>query len=388
MKTYKYIILLGLILLLYSNSAIALEDVFEVNLIFNREDNSVELSSIRVMQWYVNVESTQPGQNIENKYEVRLGSRTGSTLYSTYVEPSFIVLSEPPELLDTSLVILYMPFSRGAKVLKVFYQGGEKLSVNFSNLICNYNGICDNSETYLSCSNDCKWYAKDTICNSESNDFYCDWDCLFDADSTGECYKANCNPGGGLSGDICQQYLCTNNKKDLLEESIDCGGICPDNCPVDFCGDGICAEYEIETNCPDDCAPAESILKNTGTKSLIGYLVMNVQKLVDTKWSDEQTVVQDDVLRTIEPGEEINLRNIWNKENYIIKEAGKFRIYAGFFNEKRETLLSDSYDFGVSAVKETVSAGEKTTIRILKQKIAAIQQKISRLLSQLLQLLR
>ena len=353
MKKYQCIILLfGLIFLVYASNVIALENVFEVNLIFNRLNNSVKIDSVKVMQWYVNVESSQSGQNIANKYEVRLASATGTSLYSTYVEPSYILLSDPPEQLDVTLLQLYFPYDQGAKLLKIFYQGQQKLSLNFGSLICNYNKVCDNSETYLSCPNDCQWYAKDTICSSEPNDYYCDWDCLFDADSTGECYKANCNPGRGLSGNICQRYLCSNNKKDSQEEGIDCGGVCPDNCPVNFCGDGICAEYESISTCPIDCSAPISILKNTGQTSLSGYLSMKVQKLVNYTWQDYQVILNEytskiKIARTIYPGQQLNLKAIWNSKNYLAKEAGQYRVFTALLDAEGKAMLAGVWEFSV-----------------------------------------
>ncbi len=139
----------------------------------------------------------------------------------------------------------------------------------------------------------------------------------------------------------------------------------------------------------------ESVLKNTGNTALSGYLLMKVQKLIDSNsWQDYRLVAIDGASRTIQPGETVNLKHILNIRNYIAEEAGSFRIYASFLNEQGDVLFSDTDEFEVLASQEEVLipisslSQEKTTIEKIKQKIAITQQRIIQLLSQLIQILR
>lgn len=93
--------------------------------------------------------------------------------------------------------------------------------------------------------------------------------------------------------------------------------------------------------------PSKSIIKNIGATPITGYLLMKVQKLVGTSWQDYRLVAIDGSLRTIQPGEEIDLKTIWNSQNYIAKETGKFRIYAGLFDEQGNSMIVDNWEFSV-----------------------------------------
>jgi hypothetical protein len=297
-------------------------------------DYSVELDEIRVVESEYLDDDSDIDKTVEGVFKAQLVSSSGSSISSLYFAPSFMVLSDPPVEVDVTEVLLYMEYSANARYLRV-YRGNElKLEEDIQKLTCNNDGDCNNFETYLSCP-DCKWYDEDTICNSRYDDLYCDLDCYGDSnedDPEAECFKSNCNGGGGLTGGVCQRYRCYNGVKDELEEGIDCGGVCEDECPYDFCGDGICAEYEDDEICPEDCEekPAvKSYIENLGTQVLQGYLMMTVEKQVGGEWTEDEVVVDDladGTLRAIYPYEKLNLRDIFNSREYVAGGEGVYRL--------------------------------------------------------------
>ena len=171
-----------------------------------------------------------------------LFSEQNTLLYKTYFDPSFIILSEPAEETNITYISLNLPFFPDAKYLKVYYKDELKLEQDVASLICNNNSICENnaagnenmSENYISCPSDCKWYDNDSLCNSDSGDNFCDYDCYNDSD----CYIDNCNDGS-INGNtsICEQGSCYDNIQNGNEQGVDCGGRCWNACPI--CGNEV-----------------------------------------------------------------------------------------------------------------------------------------------------
>ncbi len=385
------------------------EDALWLYFAVDREDN-VSLDSFNVLpEEYGGIFSEPISSDNPNAFEARILDSGGNILNRAYFIPDFLILSDPPIEVDETVDEVVFPYSQNTSTVQVLKGGEIILSESIGIQLCNRDGICNNKENYISCSQDCDRFSEDDYCNSISNDHICDPDCLWDSEAGGECSQPNCNDGirnqdetSIDSGGICLKLKCENGIQDPGEEGIDCGGICSQwwQCAEDTCGDGICAEYENRTSCPIDCGAPLSILKNTGAKPLVGYLLIKVQKLVGVRWSDEQAVIQDASVRTIQPSEVIDLRNIWNSQNYIAKEEGKFRVYVGFLDQNQKTLASDTYEFAVlssqkSALEPTSTSGltpapskDKTIIEMLKQQIITIQQKIAQLLNKLAQLFK
>ncbi len=336
-------------------------------------DFSVDLDEIYVIQSESTTNDSELDKSAEWVFRAELVSET-NTLSTIYFAPSFMILSDPPIEVNESEILLYVPYSADAKFLRV-YKGNElKLEVNILKLICNLDSKCNNFETYLSCSSDCKWYSQDTICNSRYDDLYCDPDCEFDTDETdpeAECFNLNCNKGGGLSGAICEKYKCDNSLKDRFEEGIDCGGICPDGCPIDFCGDGICAEYEDNEICPNDCPnklALNSYIENLDSEPLQGYLIITTEKQINEKWQEHKEIMndfRDGNLRTIQPYEKLNIRDIFNNKNYVAEE-GIFRLRAEFIDNNGKTIETQK-GLLVEFAYFNVSLPVQTNSNILKQ---------------------
>ncbi len=102
----------------------------------------------------------------------------------------------------------------------------------------------------------------------------------------------------------------------------------------------------------------KSLINNTGTTPISGYLFMKVQKLENSNWVDKKTVVDDlagNVLRTIPPNTYLALDTIWAANGgYVASEKGTFRVYAEFRNSTggvistKDGALIGSYIFGVN----------------------------------------
>lgn len=305
------------------------------------------------------------GVSSTNAFEARVLDSSGKILNKAYFIPSFLLLSDPPMELDETITEVVFPYSQNIKTVQVLKAGKVILTQLIGGKLCNRDYTCNNSENYLSCPSDCGKYSKDSFCNSVSNDGFCDRDCDWDTEVGSECTKPNCNDKiknqdetSIDTGGICLKLKCENGIQDTGEGGIDCGGVCSQwwQCSQDFCGDGICAEYESGIDCSADCGELISILKNTGTQPLSGYLLMKVQMYSTFGWKDYETVFKDTGLRTIQPGEIVNLKEIWNNQNYTAKAKtgeGKLRIYAGFLDNQEKVLISDTAEFFVGEQKAT-----------------------------------
>jgi len=87
----------------------------------------------------------------------------------------FMLMSNPPSILDETTKTIYLKYSDHAEEFKLEQHGKVILIQDLSNL-CNHDAICNNDENYLSCPSDCKSYEKDRYCNYERDDG-CDPDC-------------------------------------------------------------------------------------------------------------------------------------------------------------------------------------------------------------------
>ncbi len=101
----------------------------------------------------------------------------------------------------------------------------------------------------------------------------------------------------------------------------------------------------------------KSMINNTGTADIAGYLLMKVQKKVGGNWVDVKIVVNDLAdgnLRVIRSREYLPLDRIWFENGgYVVAERGTFRVYAELRNEEGRTIktksgyLRNTYEFKV-----------------------------------------
>jgi len=101
----------------------------------------------------------------------------------------------------------------------------------------------------------------------------------------------------------------------------------------------------------------KSLINNTGSISISGYLLMKVQKFESGNWTDKKIVVDDlagSNLRTIQPNAYLALDTIWAASGgYNASETGTFRAYAELRNatggamSAKEGLFKASYVFGI-----------------------------------------
>ncbi|MBT7706607.1 hypothetical protein HN747_04115 [archaeon] len=177
----------------------------------------------------------------EYYFEGALLNASGEPLVSKQFPVDFYVLSDPPTEFDEMISFMSFPYAASAKSFQLKYNSEIILEEEFGELLCNYNGTCENPllgfdnmfENYLSCPQDCNYFSNDDICNIapgkdySSSDNYCDLDCLHDIESDGDCNVPSCNDGvknqdetavdvGGVCEFVANEYTTI---KDILEAS-------------------------------------------------------------------------------------------------------------------------------------------------------------------------
>jgi len=145
----------------------------------------------------------------------------------------------------------------------------HKDKVIFSKILnfCNNNRVCDATETYQTCPNDCPLDKKDKICIDRAEGI-CDPDCLkgVDPDCEGECGNAICNINENYKK--CPKDCHSGRRDGYCDKENDerCDPDCKENEDIDCkrkCGDGKCYSVvndfdrfatENYGNCPVDCS--------------------------------------------------------------------------------------------------------------------------------------
>lgn len=108
---------------------------------------------------------------------------------------------------------VFIPLTGKEASLHIIYENKEIGSKQITQWICTPNSRCEpeHGENAVSCSQDCAANSADRFCQGETNGV-CDPDC------------------GYNDYDCTEEKLCLNNKKDVLEEGIDCGTVCKRKC--------------------------------------------------------------------------------------------------------------------------------------------------------------
>jgi len=168
--------------------------------------------------------------------------------------PDFYLLSDPPQELNETAALLVLPYGKGERYAKVYYNGSEKLSLDLQSELCNNNSKCDNFENYYSCPRDCSVCAKDDICASVSFDGCCDPDCPDRLDMDCSCPNRVCEEWE--SQKFCPKD-CPSGGNDSYCDGLKDGKCDPDcNRREDIdctCPDGTCQLFESRDTCPQDC---------------------------------------------------------------------------------------------------------------------------------------
>lgn len=155
------------------------------------KDGKYKISDVRV------VLGKAPEACYKGEYLLKLKNKEGKTLYQTTVrklniklEPSKIPNIDDLYITDENILaldydpligakegmmFLMVPYVEEAKYLSFQHDKTVLAEYDLSEL-CNNNGICEETENYLSCKSDCKLNEKDGYC-LHLKDSVCDPDC-------------------------------------------------------------------------------------------------------------------------------------------------------------------------------------------------------------------
>ena len=91
----------------------------------------------------------------------------------------------------------------------------------------------------------------------------------------------------------------------------------------------------------------KSMINNTMTIDINGYLHMEIQKNIDGTWQAQQVIIDLQQV-TIPANSYLALDTIWQENGaYTTTELGEFRVYAELRDENNNILLTDSYEFKI-----------------------------------------
>ncbi|MEM5870937.1 MAG: hypothetical protein QXX04_01060 [Candidatus Aenigmatarchaeota archaeon] len=142
---------------------------------------------------------------IPGNYKLQILDKNKKVINETTFQPVFYILTDPP--IETDFAVIHVRFLYDKNIeyryLKIYKDEREIFSKEFS--LCNYNKICDEYESYLSCPSDCPLDSRDGVCIKD-RDGICDPDCLPGIDP--DCVELKPN------------IICLNIKD----------GICDENC--------------------------------------------------------------------------------------------------------------------------------------------------------------
>jgi len=158
-----------LVCLVFVNLASA-ETILSVNLEVY-ENDSVFDRGIRLEQNNP-TDSFFPGD-----YRLWIADSDNLTLFEENMSIDFVIFSDPPTLVDKTLLEVRVPYNTRMNHLS-FYRG-EKEIFSAKIEVCNNDSFCDISkESYFSCPSDCPLDEEDGLCYNVRPDVICDPDCL------------------------------------------------------------------------------------------------------------------------------------------------------------------------------------------------------------------
>jgi hypothetical protein len=154
-------------------------------------DNTVEFISLQKSEGAVTKDK-------EGSYAAILTDEVDKELWRTEFSASFIIMTSPPEALDSITLTIKLPGDPNAKYVKVL-AGNEIIFSRPITTLCDMDSTCDENEDYFSCPVDCASGSADGVCDSVS-DGTCDPDCTASGDP--DCTTEETKEAGEKKG-IC-----------------------------------------------------------------------------------------------------------------------------------------------------------------------------------------
>jgi len=93
----------------------------------------------------------------EGNYKLDAVDDKGKIIFSQKFDVMFIILSEPPEETNESLMYMRIPWNENYFKINFYHNDTLIYVISLSDYICNKNGLCEKEkgETLINCPNDC-----------------------------------------------------------------------------------------------------------------------------------------------------------------------------------------------------------------------------------------
>jgi hypothetical protein len=221
----KKLNLVMIVLLLFSESVFALEDVISLTIDINKND-TVLLRDMSIIQ------SVRTKELVGDEYKIKTLDKNGNVLTEEKFDIQFILYSNPPKFIDSKTVIVKLPYSK--ETFKIMLEHKNNTILEKDVVLCKIDGVCSGYENFISCPQDCPSGSRDNYCDKQF-DKKCDPDCAKDVDVDCLCGDKKCEVEKGESYNTCPQDCPSGLNDNFCDKIID--GVCDPDCLVNEDGD-------------------------------------------------------------------------------------------------------------------------------------------------------
>jgi len=243
-----YIFLISFFIIILSQTAHS-ETVLSLDLTIYKNDTAY-LNNIKLL------EGRATPYISSGDYSLKITDNSENILFEHAINLVFALLSDPPIERDYADLSLRIPFNNNMKKI-ILEKNGTDIFSSLINL-CNNNNFCDPNEDYLSCPSDCPLDKKDGICIKDADgicDPDClpgvDPDCSQTVNQTITPNASASGCGNGIC-DSTETYLscpqdCPSGGKDGYCDGVK-DGICDPDCQKNQDPDCAAAPARAETD--------------------------------------------------------------------------------------------------------------------------------------------
>lgn len=146
--------------------ALATQGVYRVNA-WIYENDTIELEDLKLLFF-------SPTYYERGSYTIHQLDKNDKDLFNMSFPVSFLIMTDPPEASDISMIDLFIPYNKDAEYITINHGEKEIFRQDLS-ITCNKDGNCGKFESFLSCPEDCT-QENDDICVPAENGV-CDPQC-------------------------------------------------------------------------------------------------------------------------------------------------------------------------------------------------------------------